>query len=314
MELTAFQTLLEQLDNLTPVQRDALTEALGQEGATSEVITLIETRFEAAPACGHCASESFCRWGHASNMRRYKCHDCGRTFNALTGTPLAHLRRRDAWLSYARALVDGVSLRKAARRANICLDSSFRWRHRMLKNSQNKRPAKLTGIVEADETYILKSVKGSKRLVGRCPRKRGGKAKRPGLSTKEHDCILIVRDRHGVTADYILPDLEGATFKARLEPIVAGDAVLVSDCRQAYASFADDHGIWHIGINASKGEHVHEGFHIQNVNAYTARLKDWLRRFKGVASHYLPSYLGWHRDIERKGDAFTPRHCIAQAA
>jgi transposase-like protein len=314
MELTAFQALLEQLDNLTPVQCDALTEALGNDGSSSEVITLIETRFEAAPACGHCASEDFGQWGHASNMRRYKCHGCNRTFNALTGTPLAHLRRRDAWLAYARALVDGVSLRKAAKRANICLDSSFRWRHRMLKNSQNKRPVQLTGIVEADETYILKSVKGSKKLVGRRPRKRGGKAKKPGLSTKEHDCILIVRDRHGDTADYILADLEGATFKARLEPIVAKDAVLVSDCRQAYASFADDHGIWHIGINASKGEHVHEGFHIQNVNAYTARLKDWLRRFRGVASHHLPSYLGWRRGIEREGDAFTPRHCIAQAA
>jgi len=314
VELLAFQALIEQLGDLTAVQRDALAEALGQEGSANDAIAFIETRFEAAPACGHCASESFCRWGHASNMRRYKCHGCNRTFNALTGTPLAHLRRRDAWLSYARALVDGVSLRKAASRANICLDTSFRWRHRMLANSANKRPAKLTGIVEADETFILKSAKGSKRLVGRRPRKRGGKAKKPGLSTKEHDCILILRDRYGATADYILADLEGATFKARLKPIVARDAVLVSDCRQAYASFADEHEIWHIGINASKGEHVHEGFHIQNVNAYTARLKDWLRRFRGVASHYLPSYLGWRRGIEREGDAFTPRHCIAQAA
>jgi len=124
---------------------------------------------------------------------------------------------------------------------------------------------------------------------------------------------LIVRDRHGVTADYVLPDLEGATFKARLKPLNAKDAVLVSDCRKAYASFADDHGIWHIGINASKGEHVYEGFHIQNVNAYISRLKDWLRPFKGVASTYLPSYLGWRRMIERDGDRLTPRRCIAQA-
>lgn len=314
MELTAFQALIEQLGDLTPVQRDALAEALGADGSSDEVITLIEARFEAAPACGHCASEKFCRWGRASGMRRYKCHDCNRTFNALTGTPLAHLRRRDAWLAYARALVDGVSLRKAAKRAGICLDSSFRWRHRMLANSRNKRPAKLKGIVEADETFILKSAKGSKKLVGRRARKRGGKAKKPGLSTKEHDCILIVRDRHGGTADYILTDLTSDTFKARLKPLVAKDAVLVSDCRQAYASFAEEQGIWHISINASKGEHVHEGFHIQNVNAYTARLKDWMRRFKGVASHHLPSYLGWRRAIEREGDAFTPRHCIAQAA
>ena len=32
------------------------------------------------------------------------------------------------------------------------------------------------------------------------------------------------------------------------------------------------------------------------INAYISRLKDWLRRFKGVATHYLPSYLGLAAD------------------
>ena len=44
-----------------------------------------------------------------------------------------------------------------------------------------------------------------------------------------------------------------------------------------------------------------------------SRLKDWMRPFKGVASKYLSSYLGWRRTIERDGDRFTPRHCICQA-
>jgi transposase-like protein len=55
-------------------------------------------------------------------------HVCGKTFNALTGTPLARLQRRDAWLRYAR-FGDGVSLRKAAKRADRA-DTAFRWRHR----------------------------------------------------------------------------------------------------------------------------------------------------------------------------------------
>jgi hypothetical protein len=32
--------------------------------------------------------------------------------------------------------------------------------------------------------------------------------------------------------------------------------------------------------------------HVQNVNAYHSRFKQWLRRFHGVASNYLPNYLG----------------------
>ncbi len=163
---------------------------------------MIEMRFALAPACGHCKSERFGGWGKASGLKRYMCRDCGRTFNALTGTPLAQLHRRDAWLDYARAMVDRTSLRKAAERADICLETSFRWRHRFLEASRDKRPSVVTGIVEADETFILKSAKGSKRIVGRSPRKRGGKAKKPGLSTDEHDCILVVRDRHSVTTDH----------------------------------------------------------------------------------------------------------------
>jgi hypothetical protein len=167
--------------------------------------------------------------------------------------------------------------------------------------------------VEADETFILKSAKGSKRLVGRAPRKRGGTAKKGGLSTEEHDCVLIVRDRSGATTDHILADLRAPTFAAHLAPIVAKDAVLVSDGRDAYGAFAHAENILHIAIITSRGEHAYKGFHIQNVNAYTSRLKDWLRPFKGVASWYLPSYLGWRRAIERLGENFTPERCMQTA-
>jgi transposase-like protein len=42
------------------------------------------------------------------------CASCNRTFNALTGTPLAHLQKREKRLDYARAIVDGLPPSKAA--------------------------------------------------------------------------------------------------------------------------------------------------------------------------------------------------------
>jgi transposase-like protein len=88
--------------------------ALKGKGSANEAIALVEARFAAAPACGDCKSERFGGWGSASGLKRYNCSGCRRTDNALTGTPLAQLHRRDAWLAYARAIVDRVSLRKAA--------------------------------------------------------------------------------------------------------------------------------------------------------------------------------------------------------
>jgi hypothetical protein len=135
------------------------------------------------------------------------------------------------------------------------------------------RSGAVTGILgssprtSADETSIRKSAKGSRKLLRRA-RKRGGTAAKPGLSTDDYDPVLIVRDRHGATTDAILPDLKAATFAAELAPIVAKDCVLVTDGRDAYGAFAHAGGILHVPIIAVRGEHVYEGFHIQNVNAY----------------------------------------------
>ena len=46
--------------------------------------------------------------------------------------------------------------------------------------------------------------------------------------------------------------------------------------------------------------------HINNVNAYHGRLKQWLNRFNGVATKNLPNYLGWRRALEAWGDKLEP--------
>ena len=308
-----FQALKAQLGALTGVQRDAVLSVLNPDVAPSGALALIDLRFAAAPCCGHCRSARVISWGRAGGLKRYMCNGCNRTFSALTGTPLAHLRRRDAWLAYAQAVADRVSLRKAAKRAGIALDTSFRWRHRFLKAAQDIKPATVKGVVEADETFMLKSAKGSRRIVGRKPRKRGGTASKPGLSTDEHDCILVVRDRHGATTDALLPDLEGRTFTSVLAPVVARDALLVTDGRAAYRQFADGAGILHMALNASAGERSYGAYHIQNVNGYHSRFKGWLAPFLGVASKYLPSYLGWYRFKDRAGAGLTAAQCIYTA-
>ena len=313
MKTRRFQALLDELGGLTPIQRTALSTALKAGGSADDVIALLESEFATAPACGHCGCEDFSKWGVATGLKRYMCKACGRTFNALTGTPLAHLHKREKWLDYARAIVDGLTLRKAAARVGVHLETSFRWRHRFLSSSKKAKATRLSGIVEADETFILKSAKGSRGLVGRAPRKRGGKPKKTGTSPDDYDIVLIARDRSGATTDHILYDLTAPTTAEVLKPLVAKDAVLVSDGRGAYAALAHAESILHIPIITSRGEHVYRGFHIQNVNAYTSRLKQWLRPFRGVASWHLPSYLGWRRSLERLAEAFTPERCLRAA-
>ena len=37
---------------------------------------------------------------------------------------------------------------------------------------------------------------------------------------------------------------------------------------------------------------------VQNVNAYHSRFRQWLARFNGVASRYLPNHLGWQWAVD----------------
>jgi transposase-like protein len=67
------------------------------------------------------------KWGSTDGMKRYCCKACVAAFDALTGTQLAHLQKRELRIGHAQALVDGISLRKVAARLDIDLTAAFRW-------------------------------------------------------------------------------------------------------------------------------------------------------------------------------------------
>ena len=306
-----FQHLIAALGELTMPQRQRVASALSGRGDVAEVASLIEARFSEGAQCPHCLSLNVGTWGRASGLRRYRCRDCRQTFNALTGTPFARLRKRGAWKTYAQALSESVSVRKAAAQTGISVPTAFRWRHRFLTRPKDAKAAVISGIAEADETFFLKSFKGARNL-GRAPRKRGGTASKPGVSNEQVP-VLILRDRSGATTDAVLENLKAATIHGVLKPVVAKDTMLVSDGADAYASFAAEAGIGHVGLVTSRGERRRGVFHIQNVNAYHSRLKSWMRRFNGVATKYLASYLGWRRLFEREGDGMNAQRCLLAA-
>jgi hypothetical protein len=66
-------------------------------------------------------------------------------------------------------------------------------------------------------------------------------------------------------------------------------------------------GITHRPINLAAGIRVvAKVYHVQNVNAYDSRLKMWMQRFHGVATDYLPNYLGWRRLIDHSQNTLSP--------
>lgn len=300
-----FAKLLEQLQQLNSAQRQRLLQALEPDAAQS-----LRQLLANPGGCPHCHADvqHMRPWGASCGLPRRRCLVCKRTSNALSTTPLAHLRKRALWLRFAQALIEGLSVRACAQRCGVDKNTAFRWRHRFLQASAQHRPACARGIVEADETFFLESCKGQRNLH-RAPRKRGG--------VGTHDqriAVLVVRDRSGQTADYRLQATDTAHVCAVLEPLIDKDAILCTDGAYVYRQVARRLGVCHRAINLARGVRVRQGaFHIQNVNAYDSRLKQWMRRFHGVASRYLENYLGWRRMLERYKAALSPAVCLQEA-
>jgi len=263
--------------------------------------------------CPHCQSHEIVLWGSASALPRYRCKGCGRTFNALTKTPLARLRKKSKWQEQSRAMIDGTSIAKAAERCGVHFTTAFRWRHRFLTSISLDKPKTLHGIVESDETFILESYKGKRSDMPRAPRKRGGKAAKRGLSAEQIP-VLVARDRSGATTDAVLPKLNRVSITAALGGVVTPANQFCCDGGTAIVSFARRAAIpAHVVPAPGNPSPEAPDFHINNVNAYHSRLKEWMRRFHGVATKNLPNYLGWRRALEALGASAKPEEWILGA-
>ncbi len=296
-----FTRLFARLTRFNTKQRLAVCCFLSELVNGERIAALIDQIARENMACPHCHGKRCGRHGFANGLQRYRCCACRRTFNGLTGTPLARLRLKGKWLSYFDCLRDpACTVKSAADKVAVHANTSFRWRHRFLQWTKLDRPASLAGIAEVDETFLLESEKGHKQLA-RKPRKRGGVAAKRGISSELVN-IVVARDRARQTIDFIAGRgaLKASALHQYLLPKLQPDVLLVSDANGAYRKFAREAGIAHQSVNLRQGVRSRGAIHIQNVNSYHGRFKGWLRHFNGIATRYLENYLGWRWAIDGK--------------
>ena len=271
-------------------------------------------------SCPHCGSKKIAKAGSKDGRKRFKCKNdktnedgslvCGKSFNALTGTPLARLRQTEKHIEHAQCMVEKMTIRQVAKKLKIDIHTAFRWRHRFLESIQHMQPSVLTGVVEADETFFLRSYKGQRTGIPRPSKKRGMPGCTAGLGPDQVP-VLVARDRSsGETLPAMLPSRKAKDIAPALLPRLSKDAVLCSDGASAYRVIGKKAGIEVKSTPAKKAAGI---YHIQNVNAYDSRLKAWMFGFKGVASVYLQNYLGWHRLLDKTSLALPSKEFYSAA-
>lgn len=312
MDKEEFKKWLRSINKLSHSQHRKLQDTLRQMYSRRQVSLELETPMEFV-TCPHCKGKRIVRWGKRTDMQRYKCKDCNRTFNCLTGTPLAYLHRKGHWLDYAQCVKEGCSVRKAAKKCGIHRNTAFRWRHRFLENTRTVKAQCLQGIVEVDELYLMKSEKGSKSLV-KSPRKRGVK-NRERISKAQQVCVFMSRDRNHNVFDSIFDRLSVGKLTQEFYEHMATDALFCSKKNEVYRDYVGSNNIRHGVLDFEKGEYVKKDIvHIRNIRDYQQRFRGWvLNHFRGVATKYLENYLSWFRGLEEFEGKITPLTILLRA-
>ncbi len=261
---------------------------------------LIESRQETKRECPHCHSNRIYRHGSVSNLQRYRCVECRKTFNSLTNTPLSRLRKKELWIQYVNSMLKSSVLRTVSEELGISLSTAFKWRHRFSAAFVKNSPTHLEGIVEMDEIHFLHSKKGE-RITTRTSRKRGESASKSDL-LNEKVCIFTARDRSNHNMELIAGSghISETLLINNVAQFIAPDSVIVSNDLSPYQNLSRNNHFEHKIAKNHQSTRGQKAFHIKHVNAYHSRLKTWINgHFHGVATKYLNHYLDWRQELER---------------
>ena len=119
MDQAEFQDWLSASDRLTAAQRAEAARALSTDADEERSVAAVERSVGESRICPRCGEGGAVRKGRTRGLWRYLCKSCGRTFNAVTGTPLQGLHKKERWLSFGESLAEGETVGTSARRLSI---------------------------------------------------------------------------------------------------------------------------------------------------------------------------------------------------
>jgi transposase-like protein len=268
---------------------------------------LREAAMPHGPVCPRCDSRSAVRNGKRNGIQRYRCKPCRRCFTDLTGTVLEGLHKRHKFLHFCLCMIQGLSVRAAAREVGISKNTSFDWRHRMISVlADADSHTRLEGIIELAQKPLVISADGSRVSFGSPARM----VRRdwpwlsplyPGRDYNRHKRFLLFAvDRRGrVRAEIIGPhgsntpgqairrlSKRGATVCARRPPGLWPSAVDYPEP----ISWVDGAGNRGLKTDLHPQDPL---YHVANARSLVMTFRNWMRRFQVVATRYLLRYVSW---------------------
>jgi transposase-like protein len=263
-----------------------LVEEFGSEDACREY--LAELRWPNGIHCPRCDSEK------VANLRKrdqYECGnpECGYRFSVTSGT-IFHDSHLPLWKWFLATYLiceakKGVSANQLKRTLNVAYKTAWYLCHRIREAMKDEGSDLLTGIVEADETYV-----GGKPRV----RHHGRYAKRDAARERMDNKTVVLGavERGGKVRLRVAPDASHESVHGFLGDVVADEAeAIYTDSHRSYRGIGDEDTV-HAWVDHSRDEWVNGQVHTNTVESVWSLFdRSVVGSYHKLSKKHLPRYL-----------------------
>jgi hypothetical protein len=223
-------------------------------------------------------------YGGRNKRMLWRCYGCRKQFSVRIGTVMEDSRIPARYWVHAfwRACASkkGVSALQIKRETGLSYKSALFLMHRIrwAMTDSTIPGGKLSGTVEADETYVGGKV-------------RGGKRGRPGIDSNKTPVFAMV-EREGRVRAMPMRVSANDLKTALLEHVDVSKANLMTDENQGYISAGRDFALGHTTVNHSQKEYVRGMAYTNTVEGFFALLKRGIMgTFHSVSKQHLHRYV-----------------------
>lgn len=254
-------------------------------------------RWGAHPACPKCGSvdvyKMLAKDGGREKNYRWRCRDCKRMYSVRTGLVLEESRLPVRVWVYAfwRACASkkGVSALQISRECEVSYKSALFLMHRIRFAMTANDPPKLSGTVEADETYV-----GGKPRHSIPNGPEGTLAMRRARGTKKVPVFAVVQRGGEVRASTVPRVNKNNVRKHMLDLVDTDQARLITDESPLYTKMGRDFSGGHETVNHGRKEYVREGtdVHTNTIEGFFSLIKRGVYgTFHSVSKEHLHRYV-----------------------
>ena len=261
---------------------------LGKRGP--KPIDSIVGREAGRPFCRACGAQMAKNGHDGSGHQKWICAGCGQTVSGSSGHVSASSKLTGAqWVDSVSMLIAGAPLRQAAAVAETSVKTAFAIRHRLFEAISGwARSVRLSGAAQIDADIFRINLKGFKKhQMPRHSKKRGG-----GSTDPTHKAVVFfaIDEEDRMVGLVAGQGPERAELAAKLIPYLEGATKIESDDRRCYDWLAKAIGASHETVKSTTKSNEN-GMTLAEVNGLISDFDTWMRRFKGVGTRHLQSYV-----------------------